>query len=89
MLIAPNLETERVSQERFRWAEEFLFILKASRPGFWLTAIWFYLLPLAQRPVLGTFDFWFGLAFVSFAFGVSLAGMLMGLGDGEWLFSVI
>ena len=74
MLTAPNLDTGRVSQERFRWADEFLFILKASRPGFWLTAIWFYLLPLAQRSVLGTFDFWFGLAFVSFAFGLFIYG---------------
>jgi 4-hydroxybenzoate polyprenyltransferase len=74
VLTAPNLEADRVPQERFQWPEEFLFILKASRPGFWLTAVWFYLLPLAQRPVLGTFDFWFGVAFVSFAFGLFIYG---------------
>ncbi len=74
MLTAPNLDAARVPPNTLPWRGEILFILKASRPGFWLTAIWFYLLPLAQRPVLRTFDFWFGLAFVSFAFGLFIYG---------------
>ena len=27
------------------------YVLKASRPGMWLTAVWFYLLPLGVRDV--------------------------------------
>jgi 4-hydroxybenzoate polyprenyltransferase len=52
----------------------FIFILKASRPGFWLTAIWFYLLPVAQQPVWSSPAFWLGVFFVSFPFGLFIYG---------------
>ena len=29
-----------------RLAEEIAFVVKAARPGFWLTSIWFYLVPV-------------------------------------------
>jgi 4-hydroxybenzoate polyprenyltransferase len=73
MLPSPQ-QIETVAAPRFSVREEILFVLKASRPGFWLTAIWFYLLPLAQQPIALGFDFWFGIAFVSFAFGLFIYG---------------
>jgi len=53
---------------------DLLFFLKASRPGFWLTAIWFYLLPLAQHPVIDSFAFWLGLVFITFPLGLLIYG---------------
>ena len=49
---------------------ELVFTLKASRPGFWLTTIWFYLMPHA-----GHFDardgaFWLGLIYVTLPMGM-------------------
>ena len=49
---------------------ELVFTLKASRPGFWLTTIWFYLMPHA-----GQFDahdgaFWLGLVYVTLPLGM-------------------
>ncbi len=52
----------------------FKFIIQAARPGFWLTAIWFYLLPIAQHPIWNSFDFWLGVFFVSFPFGLLIYG---------------
>ena len=52
----------------------FIFILKAARPGFWLTAIWFYLLPVAQQPIWNSPAFWLGVFFVSFPFGLFIYG---------------
>ena len=52
----------------------FLFILQSARPGFWLTAIWFYLLPVAQQPVWNSAAFWLGVFFVSFPFGLLIYG---------------
>jgi 4-hydroxybenzoate polyprenyltransferase len=52
----------------------FIFILKASRPGFWLTAVWFYLLPVAQQPIWNSPAFWLGVFFVSFPFGLLIYG---------------
>lgn len=74
MLATQNPSAASVAPPNFSLRDEIIFVLKASRPGFWLTAIWFYLLPLAQQPVLRTFDFWFGVAFVSFAFGLFIYG---------------
>lgn len=51
------------------------FVLQASRPGFWLTAVWFYLLPVAQRPVWDSPAFWLGVFFVSFPFGLLIYGL--------------
>jgi 4-hydroxybenzoate polyprenyltransferase len=50
------------------------YLLKVSRPGFWLTQIWFYLLPLAQVPVLDSPRFWLGVAYFSFGLGMVLYG---------------
>ena len=49
---------------------ELSFTLKASRPGFWLTTIWFYLMPHG-----GCFDahngaFWLGLVYVTLPLGM-------------------
>jgi 4-hydroxybenzoate polyprenyltransferase len=51
-----------------------LFIVKVARPGFWLTSIWFYMLPLGGRNVFGTFPFWLGLIYVTFPLGFVLYG---------------
>ena len=39
---------------------EAVFLLQASRPGLWLTAIAFYMLPLGQRAVFHSLAFWLG-----------------------------
>lgn len=57
-----------------RLIHEITFALKVARPGFWLTSIWFYLLPIAQRPVLGSYPFWLGLLYVTFPLGYLLYG---------------
>jgi len=51
-----------------------LFALKVSRPGFWLTALWFYLFPLGQTHLWTTPHFWFGCFFVMFPFGLFIYG---------------
>src|SRR5258706_2170682 len=50
------------------------FLLQASRPGLWLTAVAFYMLPLAQRNVFHSLAFWLGVVYVSFPMGVLLYG---------------
>jgi 4-hydroxybenzoate polyprenyltransferase len=50
------------------------FVLTASRPGFWSTAVWFYLLTVAQRPVLGLWTFWLGVLYFTLPFGLLLYG---------------
>jgi 4-hydroxybenzoate polyprenyltransferase len=50
------------------------FVLKASRPGLWLTAVWFYLLPLGQRQVFNSAGFWLGLTYVTFPLGLIIYG---------------
>ena len=57
-----------------RVAKDSIFVLQAARPGFWLTAIWFYLLPVAQQPVWSSSAFWVGVFFVSFPFGLLIYG---------------
>jgi 4-hydroxybenzoate polyprenyltransferase len=53
---------------------EIQFLLKMARPGFWLTSIWFYLLPLGQQNVFGNPEFWYGLIYVSFPLGMMIYG---------------
>lgn len=48
--------------------------IQTSRPGFWSTSVWFYLLPLAQRDVLAMPAFWVGLLYVTFPLGHVLYG---------------
>jgi 4-hydroxybenzoate polyprenyltransferase len=55
-------------------AQTLLFALKVSRPGFWLTAGWFYLFPLGHTDLWATPGFWFGLFFVMFPFGLFIYG---------------
>ncbi len=51
-----------------------VFLLQVSRPGLWLTAIAFYMLPLGQRPVFHSTAFWLGALYVSFPMGLLLYG---------------
>ncbi len=53
---------------------ELRFLLKVARPGFWLTSVWFYLLPLGQRDVFGNAEFWLGLFYVTFPLGMIIYG---------------
>jgi len=57
-----------------RLAEEIAFVVKAGRPGFWLTSIWFYLVPVGGRNVFTQPEFWLGLFYVSFPLGVLIYG---------------
>jgi len=50
------------------------FGIKASRPGLWLTAVWFYLLPLGQRHVFHSAAFWLGLLYVTLPLGLIIYG---------------
>jgi 4-hydroxybenzoate polyprenyltransferase len=49
-------------------------LIKASRPGFYVTAMWFYLLPLGGHDVFDTAEFWLGLFYVSFPLGLFIYG---------------
>lgn len=62
------------SRSSFHWSAEFGYLLKVSRPGFWLTQVWFYLLPLAQARLLDSPRFWFGIVYISFGLGFVLYG---------------
>ena len=50
------------------------FILQASRPGLWLTSIWFYMLPLGGRNLFGSVPFWLGVLYMTFPMGLLLYG---------------
>lgn len=51
-----------------------LFLLKASRPGFWLTSVWFYLLPVGGAFVFDSWKFWLGCFYVTFPLGLLIYG---------------
>jgi 4-hydroxybenzoate polyprenyltransferase len=51
-----------------------LFLVKASRPGFWSTAAWFYMLTVGQRDVFTSWTFWLGMLYFTFPFGLLLYG---------------
>ncbi len=57
-----------------RLADEIAFVVKAARPGFWLTSIWFYLVPVGGRNVLDRAEFWLGLLYVTFPLGLLIYG---------------
>jgi len=57
-----------------RLAEEIGFVVKAARPGFWLTSIWFYLVPAGGRNVFHQPEFWLGLLYVTFPLGLLIYG---------------
>ena len=63
-----------MSQPPSRFAAELAFVVQAARPGFWLTAIWFYFVPVGGQRVLGQGEFWAGLLYVTFPLGVLLYG---------------
>ncbi len=63
-----------MATERTSLRAEHLFLLQASRPGLWLTAIAFYMLPLGQRNVFHSAVFWLGALYVSFPMGLLLYG---------------
>jgi lycopene elongase/hydratase (flavuxanthin-forming) len=50
------------------------FSVKASRPGLWATAAWFYLLPLGRRHVFHSLSFWIGLIYVTLPLGLLIYG---------------
>jgi 4-hydroxybenzoate polyprenyltransferase len=50
------------------------FIVKASRPGLWATAVWFYLLPLGRGHVFHSAGFWLGLIYVTLPLGLIIYG---------------
>ena len=54
--------------------EETAFVVQAARPGFWLTSVWFYLVPVGGRHVLDRAEFWLGVVYVTFPLGVLLYG---------------
>ncbi len=49
-------------------------LIKISRPGFWVTSMWFYLLPLGGRDVFGDAPFWLGLLYIGFPLGLLIYG---------------
>jgi len=49
-------------------------LIKVSRPGFWPTTLWFYLLPFAGIDKFSTPEFWLGAVYVSFPLGLLLYG---------------
>ena len=51
-----------------------MWLLKVARPGFWLTSIWFYLLPVGQRPIWNEWTFWLGFSYVTFPLGLLIYG---------------
>lgn len=51
-----------------------IWLLKVARPGFWLTSIWFYLLPIGQRTVFDDWTFWLGLFYVTLPLGLLIYG---------------
>ena len=57
-----------------RYRSAVAFVVQAARPGFWLTSIWFYFVPVGGQKVLGEAGFWAGLAYVTFPLGVLLYG---------------
>ena len=52
-----------------------MWLLKVARPGFWLTSIWFYLLPLGRRAVWSEWTFWLGLFYVTLPLGLLIYGL--------------
>ena len=51
-----------------------MWLFKVARPGFWLTSIWFYLLPVGGRAVWNCWTFWLGLLYVTFPLGLLIYG---------------
>ena len=57
-------------------------VLKVSRPGFWPTHVWFYVLPFAERNMFGSWAFWIGACYVCLPLSLLLYGW-NDVGDAE------
>jgi 4-hydroxybenzoate polyprenyltransferase len=66
--LSPCAKDREVTRARLR------FLIKASRPGFYSTAVWFYLLTVAQQPVWFSPRFYLGALYCTFPFGLLLYG---------------
>jgi len=66
--------TAPVQTDRAQGLSTLNFIIKASRPGLWATAVWFYLLPLGRRQVFDSIAFWVGLIYVTLPLGLIIYG---------------
>ncbi|HLJ25866.1 MAG TPA: UbiA family prenyltransferase [Candidatus Angelobacter sp.] len=67
--------TTALPEKRARtFVSDLAFTLQASRPGLWLTSIWFYMLPLGGRSLFHSAPFWLGLVYVTFPMGLLLYG---------------
>lgn len=51
-----------------------LQLIKVSRPGFWPTQLWFFILPFAGLDMFETPAFWLGASYVCFPLGLLLYG---------------
>lgn len=71
LVASPRLVSHSPNENFLRVCQaELAFLIKASRPGFYLTAIWFYLLPLGPIWPISSFAFWLGLFYVGFPLGI-------------------
>ena len=66
--------TATISKPKAKRRFDLTFIIKASRPGLWATAAWFYLIPLGRRQVFGSAGFWLGLIYVTLPLGLIIYG---------------
>lgn len=66
--------TAPVEARRVARSSTLSFVIKASRPGLWATAVWFYLLPLGRRHVFTSVSFWIGVIYVTLPLGLIIYG---------------
>src|SRR6266566_9135503 len=66
--------TAATSETQTKRLFDLAFIIKASRPGLWATAVWFYLLPLGRLHVFHSAGFWLGLIYVTLPLGLIIYG---------------
>ncbi len=50
------------------------FWLKVSRPGLWFATLWLYLMPTSGLDILGSTNFWIGLAYATFPLNFMIYG---------------
>ena len=67
---ATRTQSQSIAPHSATWTSELLFTLKASRPGFWLTTLWFYLMPHEGRFALDNGTFWLGLLYITLPLGM-------------------
>ncbi len=69
VFLAPTAPRDATPTALARCLGEAIFLVKASRPGFYLTAMWFYLLPFGAQIPFQLPAFWLGLFYVAFPLG--------------------